>query len=52
MIHCYFLPPYDLPLWICSEVFIGAIPDIWAANPAELRLRGADQGWSTALKLK
>jgi len=24
--------------------FIGAIPDIWAATPVELRLRDADQG--------
>ena len=31
--------------------FIGAISGIWAATPAELRLRGADQGWSTILKL-
>ena len=31
--------------------FIGAIPDIWAATPVELRLRGADQGWSIVMKL-
>jgi len=31
--------------------FIGVIPDIWAAIPVELRMRGADQGWSTVMKL-
>jgi len=30
--------------------FISAIPDIWTAAPVELRLRGADLGWSTILK--
>ena len=31
--------------------FIGVIPDIWPVTPVEFRLRGADQGWSTVLKL-
>jgi len=31
--------------------FIGATLDIWAETPAELKPRGADQGWSTVLKL-
>ena len=31
--------------------FIGEIPDIWAVIPMEPRLRGADRGWSTVMKL-
>ena len=31
--------------------FFGAIIDIWAATPVELRRRGVDQGWSTVVKL-
>ena len=30
---------------------IGAIPDIWAAILMEFRLRGANHGWSTVMKL-